>query len=68
MNLSLSLSYLQHHVLLTEEGEVEAAVGGVDTPLLGLTHVKHGLVQVKVSGNEITCDLIFIRKNEIIKP
>ena len=55
-------------MLLTEEGEVEAAVGGVDTPLLGLTHVKHGLVQVKVSGNEITCDLIFIRKNEIIKP
>ena len=55
-------------MLLTEEGEVEAAVGGVDTPLLRLTHVKHGLVQIKVSGNEITCDLIFIRKNEIIKP
>ena len=54
-------------MLVAEEGEGEAAVRGVDAALLWLPHVEDCLVQLKVSSNEVTCHLILICENKVIK-
>ena len=63
----LHLAYLQDHVLLAEEGQLQAAVGGVEAALLGSAHVEHGLVHVELSRHEVTGYFIFVCKDEVIK-
>ena len=54
-------------MLLTEEGEGQAAVGGVAALLLAVAYIKDSLVHVKISGNKVIGDLILIAEDEVVE-
>ena len=54
-------------MLHAEEGERQAAVSGIAAVLLTVPHIKHCLVQVKVSSYKIGGDLILVTKDEVVE-
>ena len=54
-------------MLHAEEGERQAAVSGIAAVLLTIPHIKHCLVEVKISRYKVGGDLILVTEDEVVE-